>query len=125
MSDNEVTPPPPILVPEMLVPPSEEAVQVTDIRDPWLCKGCGSVLGSVYKEKVRHGLSISRLMIFRGAVKVGENLPVNFIFAKIDSGEVICSRCGEMRPWTPTPETLRYLSEGHHHHVARKNRNIA
>lgn len=90
-----------------------EIVQATDIRNPWVCQteGCGAILGSVYHEKVRQGLSISRLILFRVAVKVGEPVLTNYIFGKVDAGEFTCSRCGGNRKWHPTPEVMRYLME--------------
>jgi hypothetical protein len=84
------------------------AAKASDVHNPWMCQGCGAILGSVCVEKIRTGLSLSRLILFRMAVKVGELLPENLIFAKIDSGEVGCSRCGALRTFHPDPNLARY-----------------
>jgi hypothetical protein len=102
--------------------PLTEVAQAIQIRNPWICHSCGAIMGSVHKEKVRQGLSISRLILFRGAIKLDEALPLNFVFGKVDAGEFGCSRCGTIRHWHPSPEALQYLSEGNHH-ARKKNRN--
>ena len=102
-------------------PPMVQVAKATDIRNPWICRHCGAIMGSVVHERVRAGLSITRLILFRGAVFIHETLPVNFIFGKVDAGEFGCGRCGTIRPWIPTAETIRYLSEPHR--PAKKNRN--
>ena len=104
--------------------PTLQVARASDIRNPWVCLNCGAILGSVLHEKVRTGLSISRLILFRGAVKVDELLPANFIFGKVESGEFGCSRCGDVRVWKPSPETLRYLMNGNGHHVRKKHKNL-
>lgn len=104
------------------VPPMLQVAKASDIRNPWLCLKCGAIMGSVYHEKVRQGLSLSRLILFRGAVLIHEQLPINFVFGKIDAGEIGCSRCGTIREFHPSPETVRYFTEKHH--ARRKNRNL-
>lgn len=99
-----------------------QAAKAADIRNPWMCIGCGAILGSVFHEKVRQGLSYPRLILFRGAVMVHEYLPANFVFAKLDAGEVVCSRCGTIRTWHPSPECVKHFSENGH--AKKKNRNL-
>ncbi len=99
-----------------------QVAKATDIRNPWVCQHCGAIMGSVVHERIRTGLSLTRLIIFRGAVFINEMLPANYIFGKVDAGEFGCSRCGTIRPWTPSAETLRYLSEPRRH--AKNNRNL-
>jgi hypothetical protein len=103
--------------------PVMQVARASDIRNPWICQHCGAIMGSVYHEKIRPGLSISVLILFRGAAMLHEMLPANYIFGKVHAGEFGCSRCGEVRSWHPTPETLRYLEENHRKPVKR-NRNL-
>jgi hypothetical protein len=106
-------------------PPTLQATKATNIRNPWNWFGCGAILGSVCHDKMQTGsgniVSMSRLLLFRGAVMVDEMLPANFVFAKVDAGEFMCSRCGEVRKWTPTPETLRYYTDPHHSKKRHRN----
>ena len=102
-------------------PPTLQVARAADIRNPWNCMNCGAIMGSVYHEKIRQGLSLSRLILFRGAVHAHEMLPANYVFGKIDAGEIGCSRCGTVRQWSPTIETVRYWSEPRH--ARKKNRN--
>ncbi len=104
-------------------PPALQAAKATDIKNPWVCQSCGAIMGSVYHEKIRQGLSLSRLILFRGAVKIDEMLPANFVFGKVDAGEFGCSRCGEVRKWHPSPEVIKYFSDNGYH-AKRKNRNL-
>lgn len=99
-----------------------QAARAADLKNPWVCQGCGAILGVVFHEKIRQGLSLSRLILFRGAVKIDEMLPANFVFGKVDAGEFGCSRCGEIRKWHPSPEVLHYYSETHF--ARKKNRNL-
>lgn len=126
MSDDVATVP-------VLVSPSPPApavikhVPATDIRNPWICKdddtskGCGAILGSVVHDKIRGGLSLSRLIVFRGAVRIEEYLPANFVFGKVDAGEFTCSRCGKTRAWHPSPEVILYHSNAK---SRKRNRNV-
>lgn len=102
--------------------PLIQAAKATSIRNPWVCQKCGAIIGSVTHEKVRQGMSISRLILFRGAIKIDEFLPINFVFGKVDAGEFVCSRCGETRVFYPSPETLRYYMGSHKH--PKKNPNL-
>jgi hypothetical protein len=102
--------------------PHVQVARALDIRNPWVCQKCGAIMGSVHHEKIRQGLSLSRLILFRGAVMITEMLPANFVFGKVDAGEFGCSRCGEVRKWHPSPEVLRHLSEPGH--ARKKNRNL-
>lgn len=116
----------PITEPKMKTSHSQSApmlqvAKASDIKNPWLCNTCGAIIGSVYHEKIRQGLSLSRLILFRGAVRIEEQLPVNFIFGKVDAGEFGCSRCGEVRVFRPSAETVRFWSEPHR--AKKKNRN--
>lgn len=117
--DNQVVAEPEKPVSE---PPLIKVVRAADVRNPWVCNSCGAILGSVYHEKVRQGLSLSRLILFRGAVKFEENLPENFIFGKVDAGEFGCSRCGTIREFRASPEFIRYTMEKRH--APKKNRNV-
>jgi hypothetical protein len=110
-------------VPTETAEPVIEVVKASDVKNPWICLKCGAIMGSVHHEKVRQGLSISALILFRGAAMIHETLPVNFIFGKVYAGEFGCSRCGEVRKWLPTPETLLYLSEGRHVKPQHNHRN--
>jgi len=83
------------------------AAKASDVRNPWICQNCGAIMGSVHRDKIRTGLSVSRLIVFRMAVKIGELLPENLIFAKMDSGEVGCSRCGTVRSFHRDPNLER------------------
>ena len=103
--------------------PMINVVDAVNIKNPWICQTCGAILGSVHHEKIRQGLSLARLILFRGAVKLDEKMPENFIFGKVDAGEFGCSRCGTVRHWHPTPETMAFINENRHH-GKRKNRNI-
>ena len=103
-------------------PPMMQVAKATDIRNPWVCRGCGAIMGSVIHEKIRQGVSLTRLILFRGAVYVNELLPANYVFGKVDAGEFGCSRCGTVRPWVPGPETVRYFAEPHR--AGKRNRNI-
>lgn len=103
------------------VPPMIKVVNAVDIKNPWICQSCGAILGSVYHEKIRQGLSLSRLILFRGAIKLEEQMPENFVFGKVDAGEFGCSRCGTVRQWHPSPEALRYMAEPKH--IVKRNRN--
>lgn len=102
--------------------PQIKAVQAIHIRNPWVCFKCGAVMGSVHQDKIRQGLSVSRLILFRYAVYLTEILPENAVFGKVDAGEFGCSRCGTMREWRPGPEALRWLTEKKH--TGKKNRNV-
>lgn len=105
-----------------------QVVHATQIKNPWVCKddehgkGCGAIIGSVYQEKIRQGLSLSRLILFRGAVKIDEDIPTNFIYGKVDCGEFTCSRCGKIRKFRLSPEAMRYYYPQNRH--GRKNRNV-
>lgn len=103
--------------------PMIQVVNACDIKNPWICNTCGAIMGSVFHEKIRQGLSITRLILFRGSVKIDEQLPANFIFGKVDAGEFGCSRCGEVRRWHPSHEALQYLNEGKGH-LGKRNRNV-
>jgi hypothetical protein len=102
--------------------PQLKAVPATAIKNPWICFKCGAILGSVHQDKIRQGLSVTRLIIFREAVDLTEHLPENFVFGKVDAGEFGCSRCGTVREWRPSEEALRFLSEKRR--TPKKNRNV-
>ena len=100
--------------PSMVSKPEVKVVPAVAIRNPWVCLNCGAILGSVFHEKIRQGLSLSRLILFRGAVRIDEPLPENFIFGTVDAGEFGCSRCGQVRKWHPSAETIRFYANGEH-----------
>lgn len=102
--------------------PQIKAVQAIHIRNPWVCFKCGAVMGSVHQDKIRQGLSVSRLILFRYAVYLTEILPENAVFGKVDAGEFGCSRCGTVREWRPSEEALRYMGEKRR--TPKKNRNV-
>ncbi len=105
-------------------PPQIMVTKATNIKNPWVCLKCGAIMGSIFHEKIRQGLSITHLILFRGAVLITETMPANFVFGKVDAGEFGCGRCGEVRIWHPTPEALRYLLDNGNHHARKKNRNV-
>ena len=94
----------------------------SQIRNPWICNNCGAIMGAVHQDKIRQGMSVSRLILFRGAVYVTENLPENFAFGKVDAGEFGCSRYGHVREFRASPEFIRYTMEKRH--APKKNRNV-
>lgn len=103
------------------IEPKVQVVRAVDVRNPWICQHCGAIMGSVYHEKIKVGVTVSALILFRGAAKLDETLPVNYIFGKVYAGEFGCSRCGEIRKWIPTAETLEHLTAQSNH---RKHRNL-
>ncbi len=114
----------PKMKPTPVQPPMMRVAKAVDVRDPWICKQCGAIMGSVIHERAHHGhYTFARLILFRGAVYINELLPANYIFGKVDAGEFGCSRCGTVRPWTPTAEALRYLSDSRQP-IRKKNRNL-
>ncbi len=100
-----------------------EVAKGSQIRNPFVCQNCGSILGSVITEKVRPGVSVSALIVLRMAVRPAETVPTSFLFSKLYAGEVGCSNCGQVRLWHPTAETLEHLS-GARKHARKVNRNV-
>jgi hypothetical protein len=92
-----------------VIPPTPlSGIPANAIEGAWRCSN-NHILGAVIREKVNHSKTVTRLVIFRGALHPEQPANQAIPFAKIDGGEVVCGFCGEIRVWRPGDSYIQSL----------------
>jgi hypothetical protein len=85
-----------------------DTITARALANPWKCTQ-GHIMGVIERVKTDHKSTRPRLVLFRGALEPEEPANHAVPFAKVDSAEVVCGICGEIRTWFPGDEFIEIL----------------